>query len=232
VIGSVTGSSGVAIVAGAGAVLYVTVAVAVGRPLLGRLQAAAEREGVLAPWMIGVTLIVLALAAWLTDTIGIHSVFGAFILGAVMPRGLLTRELQRLIEPATTALLVPLFFTYSGLNSQIGLLNSLALLVVALAVFAAACLGKGGACWAAARLTGSSPREALGVATLMNARGMMELILLNIGLERGLITPTLFTILVIMAMGTTLMAGPLFGWIFRRQSSPRVDGYLGLEELG
>ena len=102
---------------------------------------------------------------------------------------------------------------------------------LAVVTFVAACLGKGVACWIAARVTGASPREALGVATLMNARGMMELILLNIGLQRGLITPTLFTILVMMAIGTTLMAGPLFGLgLPARQAAP-AKGHLGLEEL-
>ena len=86
-------------------------------------------------------------------------------------------------------------------------------------MFLAACAGKGLACWVAARLTGASQREALGVATLMNARGMMELMLLNIGLQRGLITPTLFTILVMMAIGTTLMASPLFSYVYGRQRS-------------
>jgi Kef-type K+ transport system membrane component KefB len=231
VIGSFTGSNAMALIAAVGAAIYVLLAVAVGRPLLRRLNASAEREGGLAPWTIGVSLVALALAAWFTDVVGVHSVFGAFILGAVIPRGLLTRELQRLLEPMTTALLVPLFFTYSGLNSHIGLVNSVGLWTLAFVVFAAACLGKGGACWAAARLTGSSPKEAVGVATLMNARGMMELILLNIGLQRGLITPTLFTILVMMAIGTTLMAGPLFGWVSRRESNQRVEAHLGLEEL-
>jgi Kef-type K+ transport system membrane component KefB len=117
----------------------------------------------------------------------------------------------------TTSLLVPLFFVYSGLNSRIGLVNSAWLWMVTAIVFLTACIGKGVACWAAARATGSSPRDALGVATLMNARGMMELILLNIGLQRGLITPTLFTIFVMMTIGTTLMAGPAFSFVYRRQ---------------
>ncbi len=230
VVGSFTGSTWMGLAAALGAIAYVLLAVLLGRPLLGRLNAAAERQGAVAPWMIGTTLTALAFGAWFTDSVGIHSVFGAFILGAAMPRGLLTRELQRVLEPTTTALLVPLFFTYSGLNTQIGLVNSLAVASLAVVTFATACLGKGGACWIAARATGSSPRDALGVATLMNARGMMELILLNIGLERGLITPTLFTILVMMAIGTTLMAGPMFGWVYRREEAP-AKGHLGLEEL-
>ena len=90
---------------------------------------------------------------------------------------------------------------------------------MAAAIFAVACVGKGLACWLAARLSGADNREALGIGTLMNARGMMELVLLNIGLERGLITPTLFTMLVLMAIGTTLMTYPLFGLVYRRVPS-------------
>ena len=91
------------------------------------------------------------------------------------------------------------------------------------AIFGIACLGKGVACWLAARLNGATQAEALGIGTLMNARGMMELILLNIGRERGLITPTLFTILVLMTLATTLMATPLFGLLYRPADNPALD---------
>jgi len=217
VVGSFTGSTTLAISAGAGGLLYVGAVFGAARPLLDRLNTKAERHGGLAPWMLASVLAALALGAWFTDTVGIYAVFGAFILGAGTPRGLLSTELQRVIEPVTTSLLLPLFFVYSGLNSRLSLVNSAWLWTVTLLVFIAACAGKGLACWIAARLTGASQREALGVATLMNARGLMELILLNIGLQRGLITPTLFTILVMMAIGTTLMAGPLFTLVYRRE---------------
>jgi len=106
--------------------------------------------------------------------------------------------------------LLPLFFTYSGLNTKIGLLNSWFLWLMCAAVLAAAVLGKGLACWWAARVTGISNREALGIGTLMNARGLMELIIINIGLQRGVISEGLFATLVIMAVITTLMASPIF----------------------
>ena len=120
-------------------------------------------------------------------------------------------------------LLLPLYFVYSGLHTQIGLVDTPSLWLVTLAIFAVACLGKGGACWLAARFNGAAQPEALGIGTLMNARGMMELILLNIGRERGLITPTLFTILVLMTLATTLMATPLFGLVYRPAASPAID---------
>lgn len=230
VIGSFTGSTSLALMAAGGGLFYVTAVFLLGRPLFTRLAQVAESQGSVPPWMLAATLSALAFGAWFTDLVGIYSVFGAFILGVAIPRGRLTRELQRHIEPVTTALLVPLFFVYSGLNSQLGLLNSAWLWMVAVVVFVTACLGKGVACWAAARATGASPRDALSIGTLMNARGMIELILLNIGLQRGLITPTLFTILVIMAIGTTLMTGPLFGLIQRRQLADAPHPQLAVGE--
>ena len=107
-----------------------------------------------------------------------------------MPRGLVVKELTQKIEPLTVALLLPLFFTFSGLNTQIGLLDSWYLWGMAGLVMLAAVAGKGIACWLAARATGLPNREALGIGTLMNARGLMELIIINIGLQRGIISPT------------------------------------------
>jgi Kef-type K+ transport system membrane component KefB len=125
-------------------------------------------------------------------------------------RGVVTRDLIGRIQPLTVALLLPLFFTFSGLNTKIGLLNTGFLWLMCGAVLVAAVLGKGVACWLAARATGISNREALGIGTLMNARGLMELIIINIGLQRGVISEGLFATLVIMAVITTLMASPLF----------------------
>ena len=222
VLGTFTGSNATALVAAGGGLIYVAAAILWARPFFARVNAAAESGGAVEPWMMSAVLIMLAAAAWFTDLTGIHAVFGAFTLGAVMPRGIVSRELQRRIEPLTSALLVPLFFVYSGLNTSVGLVNTGWLWLVAGLVFLAACAGKALACWVAARLTGANNREALGVATLMNARGMMELMLLNIGLERGLITPTLFTILVMMAIATTLMASPLFSYVYGRER-PAAD---------
>jgi Kef-type K+ transport system membrane component KefB len=123
------------------------------------------------------------------------------------------RDVVNRIQPLAVALLLPLFFTYSGLNTRIGLLNSGYLWLMCGLVMLAAVLGKGVACWLAARASGLPNREALGIGTLMNARGLMELIIINIGLQRGVISPELFAILVIMAVLTTLMASPLFDWL-------------------
>ena len=128
-----------------------------------------------------------------------------------------------MIGPVTMGLFLPLFFVYSGLHTRIGLVSTTSMWPITLAIFVIACLGKGVACWLAARLNGASQSEALGIGTLMNARGMMELILLNIGRDRGLITPTLFTILVLMTLATTLMATPLFGLVYRPAAAPAID---------
>jgi Kef-type K+ transport system membrane component KefB len=180
------------------------------RPLLVRAKEWLVKDGALSDPGLVIALALMALGAWFTDLIGLHAVFGAFIMGASMPRGVVTRDLIGRIQPLTVALLLPLFFTYSGLNTKIGLLNTGFLWLMCGAVLVAAILGKGVACWLAARATGISNREALGIGTLMNARGLMELIIINIGLQRGVISEGLFATLVIMAVITTLMASPLF----------------------
>lgn len=193
-----------------GGVAYVTVALAIVRPLLERAKSLLVKNDALTEAGLVVGLALMALGAWFTDLIGLHAVFGAFVMGAAMPRGVMTRGLIGRIQPLTVALLLPLFFTYSGLNTKIGLLNTGFLWLMCSAVLVAAVLGKGVACWLAARATGISNREALGIGTLMNARGLMELIIINIGLQRGIISEGLFAVLVIMAVVTTLMASPIF----------------------
>ena len=178
--------------------------------MLARSKAWLIKDGALTDAGLVLALALMALGAWFTDLIGLHAVFGAFVMGAAMPRGVVTRDLIGRIQPLTVALLLPLFFTYSGLNTKIGLLNTGFLWLMCGAVLVAAVLGKGVACWLAARATGISNREALGIGTLMNARGLMELIIINIGLQRGVISEGLFATLVIMAVITTLMASPLF----------------------
>jgi Kef-type K+ transport system membrane component KefB len=224
VLASFGGGMEVAVKAIGGGLIYTVFMLTVGRRLLKRLGAAVEQEGKLTPHMLSGCLMLLMLGAWATDAAGIHAVFGGFLLGVAMPRGLLTRELQRQLEPFTVVFLLPMFFTYSGLNTRLDMVNSVEMLGIALVVLAASCLGKFGACWAAARLAGEDNRLALAVGVLMNARGMMELILLNIGLQRGIIQPPLFAVLVLMAVVTTLMATPVFELVYGRHA--RAEGRL------
>ena len=223
VVASFKGDVNVALIAFAGTFAYVAVVFGIVRPYLRRLDREVDAAGEVSQRTLGTVLMLLMAGAWFTDLVGVHSVFGAFILGAAMPRGLMARQLQRLIGPLTLGLFIPLFFVYSGIHTRIGLVDSASLWVTTIAIFAIACLGKGVACWLAARLNGATQAEALGIGTLMNARGMMELILLNIGRERGLITPTLFTMLVLMTLATTLMATPLFGLLYRPAVKPGID---------
>jgi Kef-type K+ transport system membrane component KefB len=199
-----------AIVNIAGGIAYVALILLIVRPLLLRGKIWLAKNGTLTEAGLVVGLALMALGAWFTDLIGLHAVFGAFVMGAAMPRGVVTRDMIGRIQPLTVALLLPLFFTYSGLNTKIGLLNTSFLWAMCGVVLIAAVIGKGVACWAAARATGLPNREALGIGTLMNARGLMELIVINIGLQRGIISEGLFATLVIMAVVTTLMASPLF----------------------
>ena len=207
---------------GAG-IAYVILALSVIRPLLKRLENRLIEGESLSEAGLVIALALMALGAWFTDKVGLHAVFGAFVMGAAMPRGVVTRDLVARIQPLTVALLLPLFFTYSGLNTKIGLLNTGFLWLICAAVLLAAVLGKGVSCWLAARATGIPNREALGIGVLMNARGLMELIIINIGLQRGVISESLFATLVIMAVVTTLMASPIFDLLVNRGFSSEKD---------
>jgi Kef-type K+ transport system membrane component KefB len=220
VLASFDGDLGHALANIGGGVAYVCATLLILRPLLGRMARGVEARGRLSDREFVGCLVLLALGAWFTDLIGLHAVFGAFVMGAAMPRGRVARSLIERIEPLTVALLLPLFFTYSGLNTRIGLLDTGYLWMMTGLVLLAAVGGKGVACWLAARATGVTNREALGIGTLMNARGLMELIIINIGLQRGIISPALFATLVIMAVVTTLMASPIFELVVGKHRPP------------
>jgi len=226
VLANFSGNPAIALLAVGGGAAYFAAVRILGRRAFESMGRAAERAGGLSGSMLSVILAALMLGAWFTETVGIHAVFGAFILGTAMPRGVVTRDLERSIAPVASSFLVPLFFVYSGLHTQLGLVVGPELWGLTLLILLVACAGKGGACWMAARLSGESQRDALATGALMNARGLMELILLNIALERGIITPVLFTMMVVMAVGTTLMASPLFNLIYRRQPAAAPVGKL------
>jgi Kef-type K+ transport system membrane component KefB len=222
----------VAVTAIAGGGAFALFMLALGPRLLAPLGRMVEREGRLSPSVLGIVLILFMLSAWAMDAVGIHAVFGGFILGVAMPRGLLSQEIRHQLEPFAVLVLLPMFFTFSGLNTQLTMVNSLGLLAVTVVIVAGSILAKGGACWAAARLTGQDNATALGIGALMNARGLMELIIINIGLQRGVIGPALFSILVLMAIITTLMASPLFEGVYGRKARERGElGGLGDAEI-
>ncbi len=217
--------AGVAILAIGGAILYALFLVLFGKRLLAPLGRAVEAKGEMSMTVLSITLMLFCLSAFFMDAIGIHAIFGGFILGVFMPRGLFVEELKRKVEPLAVVLLLPMFFTYSGLNTRMDTVSSLPLLLIALGVLAVSILAKFGACWAAARLAGEDNRTALGIGALMNSRGLMELIIINIGLQKGIIGPTLFAMLVLMAIVTTVMATPLFEAVYGKRA--RASGELG-----
>jgi len=216
---------GVAVLAIGGAVLYTGFMLIWGRRLLAPLGRIVEAQGEMSITILAVTMMLFCLSAFVMDAIGIHAIFGGFLLGVCMPRGLFVEELKRKVEPLAVVLLLPMFFTYSGLNTRMDMVNSVELILIALGILAVSVLAKFGACWAAARLSGEDNRTALGIGALMNSRGLMELIIINIGLQKGIIGPTLFSMLVLMAIVTTMMAGPLFELVYGRKA--RADGELG-----
>lgn len=221
VLASFQSDAAIAVKAIGGGIAYAAFTLTTGRRLLAGLGRHVKPDGTLPNAVLATILMLVMLGSWFTDAIGIYAVFGAFILGCAMPRGDFAAALTRQIEPFVVVFLLPTFFTYSGLNTRLDLVTTPTLWMVAIVVLLAACLGKFGACWAAARIHGEAPRTALAIGTLMNARGLMELIILNIGFERGLITPELFSIMVVMAIATTLMATPIFEWVYGRDARAR-----------
>ncbi|HWI85831.1 MAG TPA: cation:proton antiporter [Sphingomonas sp.] len=216
---------GVAVLAIGGGIAYAVFLVLFGRRLLAPLGAAVERKGEMSTTVLAITMMLFCLSAFFMDAIGIHAIFGGFILGAVMPRGLFVTELKRKVEPLAVVLLLPMFFTYSGLNTRMDMVNSPMLLLIALGILLVSIAAKFGACYAAARIAGEDNRTALGIGALMNSRGLMELIIINIGLQKGIIGPTLFAMMVLMAIVTTVMATPLFELVYGRKA--RATGELG-----
>jgi len=171
--------------------------------------------------LLGVVAL-LFVVAWYTDEIGLYAVFGAFAVGVIMPRTARTDQVVDTLTPVAATVFLPLFFTYSGLRTEFGLLGEPAVLLFAVACVTVAIVGKFGACWAAARLRSEPNGVALRLGALMNARGLMQLIALNVGLEAGIVNRSLFTVLVLVALVTTLMTTPLLSWIERREARSAV----------
>lgn len=158
---------------------------------------------------IAIAIIGVLLAALTTEAIGIHAVFGAFLFGVLIPHdSRLARDIGRKLYDVVTVLLLPAFFAFTGLRTQIGLVASGAEWAMCAAIVVVATVGKFGGAFLAARWTGHSWRDAAAVGSLMNTRGLMELIVLNIGLDLGVISPTLFAMMVVMALVTTMATAP------------------------
>jgi Kef-type K+ transport system membrane component KefB len=188
--------------------LFVAGMLLVVRPLVA---AYVRRHGDVPParGTIAVVIIGVLLAALTTEAIGVHAVFGAFLFGVLIPHdSRLARDIGRKLYDVVTVLLLPAFFAFTGLRTQIGLVSTGAEWAMCAAIVVVATVGKFGGALLAARATGQSWREAAAVGSLMNTRGLMELIVLNIGLDLGVISPTLFAMMVVMALATTMATAP------------------------
>jgi Kef-type K+ transport system membrane component KefB len=205
-----------------GATVYLGVLLGVVRPLMARALAgdgsATPARGVVALVFMGLLLSALA-----TQAIGIHALFGAFLFGAVIPHDSgVARALGRALEAPVGILLLPAFFAFTGMRTRIDLISGAGTWMLCAVIVVAATVGKLGGTFLAARLSGMATRDAAGLGALMNTRGLMELIVLNVGLDLGVITPTLFSMLVLMALITTFATAPLLALI---RPSPALDAH-------
>jgi len=215
------------------------------KPVVHKLQqtVAPFAMDVVTTQMVSIAVVVALASAWITEMLGVHALFGAFVAGAmvpridvsarrvamntiradaqghvlpaVLPRINLSHAIANRIDSVVSAVLLPVFFAFVGLRTSVGLIHGAGLWTVAALILLVAVAGKVGGAATAARLTGMSWRDAFSIGALMNTRGLMELVILNVGLDIGVISPALFAMMVLMALVTTLMTSPLIAWLYR-----------------
>jgi Kef-type K+ transport system membrane component KefB len=196
---------------------------AIARPVAARLARGGDQPPT--QGAIAFTLVCVLIAAMTTEVIGVHAIFGAFLLGAIIPHDTaLARALKQSLENVVTILLLPAFFAFSAMRTQVGLLSGWFEWAMCGLIVLVAVIGKFGGTLVAARATGLNWRDAASLGVLMNTRGLMELIVLNVGLDLGVISPALFTMMVLMALVTTMATTPLLQALNSRQLSEGVDG--------
>lgn len=203
------------------AIVYVIIMIRVVRPFLIRIGELNTSKESLNKGIVAIFFLVLILSAYATEIIGIHALFGAFIAGAIMPENVKFRSIFiEKVEDVALVLLLPLFFVFTGLRTQIGLLNDPYLWKITALIFIVAVVGKFVSSALAAKFVGQNWKDSLSIGALMNTRGLTELVALNIGYDLGVLTPELFSMMVIMALATTFMTGPtldVIDWLFRRK---------------
>ncbi|MET0759297.1 MAG: cation:proton antiporter [Flavobacterium sp.] len=201
------------------AILYVLAMIFVVKPFLKRVGVLYASSDNLSKPVVAIFFLTLILSSYATEIIGIHALFGAFMAGAIMPDITKFRNIFiEKVEDVSVILLLPLFFVFTGLRTQIGLLNDPYLWKVTGFIILVAVVGKFFGSAFAAKFVGQSWRDSWTIGALMNTRGLMELIVLNIGLDLKVLTPEVFTMMVIMALVTTFMTGPaldLINWLFK-----------------
>jgi len=209
VVGVAQTRVGEGLVVVAGTLAYIALMVLLVRPILSRVVARWETER-LPRSAVALVFVALLMSALITEYIGIHAIFGAFLLGAVIPHdSTVARTFTRQLESVVTVLLLPAFFAFTGLRTRIDLVAGLDQWLLCGLIILVATVGKFGGTCVAARLTGLGWRHAAALGTLMNTRGLMELIVLNIGLDLKVISPTLFAMMVVMALVTTMVTSPV-----------------------
>jgi K+:H+ antiporter len=224
VVGVAKARVGWGLLVAGGTLAYIAFMVLLLRPILGRITARWEAEGP-PPGKAAFVFVALLVSALTTELIGIHAIFGAFLLGAVIPHdSAVARAFTRQLEPVVTTLFLPAFFALTGMRTQIGLVSSPEHWLVVGSIILVATVGKFGGSFVAARLTGLGWRDAAALGTLMNTRGLMELVVLNIGLDLKVISPTVFTMMVLMALATTMATSPVLGWLIPKDSSRPAAG--------
>ncbi len=203
---------------------YIAFVLAVVRPRVRDLMRRHERRGVPTEASLGLVVLAMLMSALATEWIGIHALFGAFLLGAVIPHdSRLARELGRKLQDFVVVLFLPAFFAFTGLRTQLNLVHGAEQWGLCLAITLVACLGKFGGTAVASRMSGLDWRHSVALGALMNTRGLMELIVLNVGLDQGVISPALFSMMVVMAVVTTLAAAPALDLLGRWSlSTPRA----------
>ncbi len=194
-----------------GLLLFVVLMLTAGRRLMRTFASAYERNGKLGEIGVAAIFLIILLSALTTERLGLHLLFGAFLAGVCMPKTPdLVRDLTARFETVTVVVLLPLYFAFTGLRTSVALIHGMQMWLICAVIIALAIAGKFGGSAVAARYAGLPWRESAALGILMNTRGLMELVILNIGLDVGVISRPLFSMMVVMALVTTFMTAPLF----------------------
>ncbi|MCI0660016.1 MAG: cation:proton antiporter [Acidobacteria bacterium] len=204
-----------------GSAVYICLMLFIVRRMLNKLVDIYLERRTVSQSLLTIILLLVFASSWVTESLGIHALFGAFLMGAVMPTRLV-EALSEKLEDVTVVLLLPLFFAYTGLRTSITLVSGAEMWFYCSLIIAVAIAGKFGGATLAARATGKSWRDAGALGILMNTRGLMELVILNIGLDIGVISPAVFAMMVMMTLITTSMTTPLLKWVYSAEISSAV----------
>ncbi len=205
-----------------GGIVFIAFVFLIGKPLLKKIGTRSQNNGSLSQTDFAIIIISLLAAALITDKLGLYSVFGGFILGLAVPRDpVFSKELETKLKDITVVFLLPLFFTFSGLNANMIVLGNITNFIPTLVLVSFAFISKYGSSTIAMKLSGYSWKESSAIGGLTNARGLMELIVANIGLSYAVISKDLYSILVLIAILTTLCAMPIFNLSMKERKGSR-----------